>query len=132
MVEVARQISTAANVWADIGSRPELGGVAEVARQAESMGLRFQLVDTPADWRGTDGLLMPEPVWGSEGGGGVVLSACVVVAGTHMALWTNSRNLRSSWSGSSSPSKDFARTLFNKALNDVPLMVLPLWNDTLW
>ena len=62
-VEAARRISTAANRWADIGSRPELGGLAEVERQARAAGLQFVEVAVPPAWRDTTSLLEPEPVW---------------------------------------------------------------------
>jgi len=62
--EVARRITSKANIWADVGSRPELGGLAEVRRQAEAMGFSFEEMAVPAAWRGTAGLRLDEPVWG--------------------------------------------------------------------
>ena len=54
-LEEPRRITSAANVWADVGSRPELGGVAEVARQAAAAGYRVRRVGVP--WRDTAHLL---------------------------------------------------------------------------
>jgi len=55
-VEAARRVTTEANLWADIGSRPELGGLAEVARQARRLGLRAERIEEPPDWRDTSEL----------------------------------------------------------------------------
>ena len=63
VAETARRVTSAANLWADIGSRPEKGGLAEVARQAALLGLRFREVAVPTGWRDTSGLLLPEPLW---------------------------------------------------------------------
>ena len=51
VVEEARRVTTSANLWADVGSRPELGGPSEVARQARCLGLRVQWVPVPSEWR---------------------------------------------------------------------------------
>jgi hypothetical protein len=51
IVEQTRRIASAANLWADIGSRPEKGGVAEVERQARALGFDFVRVGMPAGWR---------------------------------------------------------------------------------
>lgn len=64
LLEVPRRISSAANVWADVGSRPELGGVGAVRDMAREMGLAFRELRVPDEWRDTGGLLMAEPVWG--------------------------------------------------------------------
>jgi hypothetical protein len=63
LLEVPRRISSTANVWADVGSRPELGGVGAVRRMAAELGLGFVEVEVPDDWRDTSGLLIPEPRW---------------------------------------------------------------------
>ena len=55
-LEAPRRITSKANVWADVGSRPELGGPAAVARMAEAAGLGFVRVAVPADWRDTAAL----------------------------------------------------------------------------
>jgi hypothetical protein len=78
--EVSRRITSKANVWADVGSRPELGGLAEVQRQAEAMGFSFEQLAVPAAWRDTAGLLADEPGWGGGGGGGGGGSECVDMA----------------------------------------------------
>ena len=57
-MEYSRRITTHANLWADIGSRPEYGGVSEVARQAAMLGLRSRVLPVP--WRDTTALLSPE------------------------------------------------------------------------
>ena len=64
LLEVPRRISSAANVWADVGSRPELGGVAAVRAMAAELGLGFCEVEVPGEWRDTRGLLREEPQWG--------------------------------------------------------------------
>ena len=66
-VEQPRRVTSAANLWADLGSRPEKGGVAAVEQQAAALGLGFRRVELPAAWRDTAGLLLAEPSW--EGGG---------------------------------------------------------------
>ena len=53
VVERAARVTTKANLWADIGSRPELGGGGELARQALALGRRVLRVDVPECWRGT-------------------------------------------------------------------------------
>ena len=58
VVEAAARVTTSANLWADIASRPELGGGGEVARQAGLLGLRVREVEVPAAWRGTADLLL--------------------------------------------------------------------------
>lgn len=63
LLEVPRRISSAANVWADVGSRPELGGVAAVRAMAAEMELGFREWVVPAEWRDTAGLLRDDPVW---------------------------------------------------------------------
>ena len=63
MVEVARRITSEANVWADVGSRPELGGWRAVRQMALAAGLQFQLVAVPAEWRATESLRAPDPCW---------------------------------------------------------------------
>ena len=50
LLESARRVASKANVWADVGSRPELGGWRAVQRMAESMGRRFQRVCVPDEW----------------------------------------------------------------------------------
>ena len=63
-VEVARRITSKANLWADIGSRPELGGWREVARQAAALGYPAELIAVPQGWRDIEGLLQEgEPAW---------------------------------------------------------------------
>ena len=62
-VELARRITSAANVWADVGARPELGGVDEVRRQAEAMGFGFVQLAVPQQWRSTHSLRVSEPYW---------------------------------------------------------------------
>jgi hypothetical protein len=52
VAEEVRRISSAANLWADIGSRPEKGGLAEVERQARALGYDFVRVGVPGGWRG--------------------------------------------------------------------------------
>ena len=64
--EAPRRVTSAANLWADIGSRPEKGGLPEVARQAGLCGLGFREIPVPEEWRDTRGLRLPEPVWGPE------------------------------------------------------------------
>jgi hypothetical protein len=51
VAEEVRRISSAANLWADIGSRPEKGGLAEVERQARALGYDFVRVGVPGGWR---------------------------------------------------------------------------------
>ena len=46
------------NVWADIGSRAELGGWDEMARLAAAAGLRVRRVGVPEGWRGVADLMM--------------------------------------------------------------------------
>jgi hypothetical protein len=53
VVECAARVTTKANLWADVGSRPDLGGAAEVARQALRLGRRVLHVAVPASWRDT-------------------------------------------------------------------------------
>ena len=53
VVECAARVTTTANLWADVGSRPDLGGAAEVARQALRLGRRVLHVAVPASWRDT-------------------------------------------------------------------------------
>ena len=66
VVEATRRVTSASNLWADIASRPEKGGLPEVARQAALCGLQFCEVPVPAEWRDTSGLRLPEPCWGPE------------------------------------------------------------------
>jgi hypothetical protein len=63
-LEVPRRITTKANVWADVGSRPELGGAAAVERMAAAVGLGFTDVPVPPAWRDTAGLRALVPAWG--------------------------------------------------------------------
>ena len=56
VLEEPRRISSEANLWADLGSRPEKGGVEEVERQARALGMEFVRVDVPARWRDTSRL----------------------------------------------------------------------------
>ena len=56
VLEEPRRISSEANLWADLGSRPEKGGVEEVERQARALGMDFVRVDVPARWRDTSRL----------------------------------------------------------------------------
>ena len=62
--EEARRIASEANVWADVGSRPEKGGWRAVAQQAHELGLSFVRLAVPADWRDTDALRRADPLWG--------------------------------------------------------------------
>ena len=62
--EEARRIASEANVWADVGSRPEKGGWREVARQAHAIGLSFVRLAVPAAWRNTAALRGADPLWG--------------------------------------------------------------------
>jgi hypothetical protein len=48
MAEAARRITTTANLWADWGSRGQLGRVLE---QAEQLRLKWQRCSVPAAWR---------------------------------------------------------------------------------
>ena len=57
IMEEPRRITSENNVWADVGSRPEKGGLAEVERQARALGLRFREVAVPPLWRDTAALL---------------------------------------------------------------------------
>jgi hypothetical protein len=52
VLEQSRRITSAANLWADIGSRPEKGGIEEVERQARRLGFGFVRVGVPGGWRG--------------------------------------------------------------------------------
>ena len=63
LLEVSRRISSQANVWADVGSRAELGGLAAVRDMAAAMGLGFRELHVPPEWRDTAGLLLAEPMW---------------------------------------------------------------------
>ena len=64
IVEEPRRITSAANVWADVGSRPEKGGAVEVERQAREMGFSVRHVAVPPrGWRSTSGLQEAEPTW---------------------------------------------------------------------
>ena len=63
VLEQTRRISSKANVWADVGSRPELGGAGEVVRMAASAGLTLRMLDVPAGWRDTSGLRSDHPEW---------------------------------------------------------------------
>ena len=65
-LEAPRRITSAANVWADVGSRPEKGGMLQLERLALAAGFSFRAVDVPADWRDTSGLRLPEPSWGGH------------------------------------------------------------------
>ena len=56
IVEEVRRITSKANLWADIGSRPERGGWEEVARQARRLGFEAVRVPLPEGW-GAEGLL---------------------------------------------------------------------------
>ena len=66
IVEEPRRITSAANVWADVGSRPELGGMEELERLVAAAGLEFERVGVPAAWRDTRGLLDDDPSWGCD------------------------------------------------------------------
>jgi hypothetical protein len=48
MAEKAERVTSAANLWADLGSRAEM---AELLAQAEQLGLRARRLQPPADWR---------------------------------------------------------------------------------
>ena len=50
VVEEVRRVTSSANLWADIGSRPEYGGADEVERQAVALGLRVLRVPVPSGW----------------------------------------------------------------------------------
>ena len=69
IVEEPRRITSQANLWADIGSRPEKGGLMEVKRQAEMLGLSLRQVEVPAGWRETSSL------WEGDGGDPLVLAS---------------------------------------------------------
>ena len=62
-LEAPRRITSEANVWADVGSRPELGGMAELEAMARAAGFAFVRVDVPAAWRDTAGLRLSSVVW---------------------------------------------------------------------
>ena len=62
-VEAVRRVTSEANLWADIGSRPEKGGWKEVERQAAAMGLGFARVELSEAWRDTSALLTCSPCW---------------------------------------------------------------------
>ena len=63
VVECPRRIASKANVWADVGSRPELGGCEAVREMVEGLGLQYVRLPVPDGWRSTDGLRLPDPVW---------------------------------------------------------------------
>ena len=50
VVEQARQITSKANIWADLGSRWRL---ADALRQATRLGLQTRRVPVPCAWRDT-------------------------------------------------------------------------------
>ena len=52
--ESAERVTSKSNLWADLGSR---GRTAEVEHQARQLGLAFELVPQPAEWRCTAALL---------------------------------------------------------------------------
>ena len=52
--ESAERVTSKSNLWADLGSR---GRAAEVECQARQLGLAFELVPQPAEWRCTAALL---------------------------------------------------------------------------
>ena len=54
MAESAEGVTSTSNLWADLGSR---GRTAEVESQARQLGLSFELVLPPAEWRCTAALL---------------------------------------------------------------------------
>ena len=54
VVEAAERITTHANLWADLGSRLQVG---EMVRQATTFGLRPREVEAPAAWRCTAALI---------------------------------------------------------------------------
>ena len=62
-IEEPRRVTSAANLWADIGSRPERGGLREVERQAAMLGLRFTELAVPPSWRDTSALSGADPHW---------------------------------------------------------------------
>jgi hypothetical protein len=51
VLESAERITSANNLWADLGSRD---AVEEVRRQVVNMGYNFVLVEPPSEWRSTD------------------------------------------------------------------------------
>ena len=63
IVEDVLRITTHANIWADVGSRPELGGVAAVGRMACAAGLTVTPVAVPAEWRGVEDLVAGAGEW---------------------------------------------------------------------
>ena len=63
VIESPRRIASKANVWADVGSRPELGGCEAVREMVEGLGLHYVRLPVPDGWRGTDSLRLPDPVW---------------------------------------------------------------------
>ena len=56
-VEASRRITSAANVWADVGSRPEKGGWRAVQAMAAAAGCGFVLLGAPPSWRDTADLV---------------------------------------------------------------------------
>jgi len=66
LLETVQRITSKANVWADVGSRPELGGAAAVKAAARAAGYGFRLMQLPDGWRDTSTLRCPEPTWPDE------------------------------------------------------------------
>ena len=56
--ETSLRVTTKRNVWADVGSRAELGGWDEMARLAAAEGLRVRRVGVPEGWRGMTETMM--------------------------------------------------------------------------
>lgn len=56
-METAVRVTSKRNVWADVASRPELGGAGRVCEMAAAAGLPVDVVPVPAEWRNTDYLL---------------------------------------------------------------------------
>lgn len=54
--ETALRVTSRRNVWADVGSRPEKGGVAAVAAAAAAAGYAVRVLIAPREWRSTDAL----------------------------------------------------------------------------
>lgn len=53
--ETSLRVTTKRNVWADVGSRRELGGWRGMAALAEAAGFRVVRVEVPREWRAMGG-----------------------------------------------------------------------------
>jgi hypothetical protein len=63
-VEYVERVTSKGNVWADLGSRPELGGMAALEQRATAAGFGFRRLEVDAAWRDTTRLVAAE---GEEG-----------------------------------------------------------------